>query len=268
MSNPITGRSPTARTSRGAQRPKRRRWKKLTPAARYGVLVAVLGALVTLAQFVVHGLRAEPRDMRGLAERELTVNTLAVGERAVLSTSVFRRPAIDYFRATRGLLVLTNRRLIFLGLHPRDFMAATDAPPTFEERDFPIDTAVTVDEGRAFFGVTHGVVVRAPGETLRLAVPSASWDAAQSLVLGMHQRDNALRGDGIQQRHLRERADAEQRAALAERHKPQYYTVRRGDAIGAIATQWNLTLDRLLEWNHKPDSKIRVGETLLVRPAE
>jgi hypothetical protein len=37
---------------------------------------------------------------------------------------------------TGGVLALTNRRLIFLGLRPRDFLSPTDATPTFEERDF------------------------------------------------------------------------------------------------------------------------------------
>src|SRR6185437_1926879 len=49
-----------------------------------------------------------------IAERELQLNTLQPGERVLRMVSVFKRPAINYFRATRGLLVLTNRRLLYL----------------------------------------------------------------------------------------------------------------------------------------------------------
>jgi LysM repeat protein len=43
--------------------------------------------------------------------------------------------------------------------------------------------------------------------------------------------------------------------------------VRRGDALGSIATIWNTTPDKLQAWNHLSGNKIRVGQTLMVRPA-
>ena len=91
--------------------------------------------------------RTDPRDSRAIAEREFQVNSIQPGERVHRQVSVFKRPAIDYFRATRGLLVLTDRRLLYLGLEPRDLLAAPDLPPTFEERDFPLDTSVRVTSG-------------------------------------------------------------------------------------------------------------------------
>ena len=63
------------------------------------------------------------------------------------------------------------------------------------------------------------------------------------------------------------RAEAERKAAEVERRKAKYYTVRRGDAVGSIATIWNTTPERLRAWNHLPDNKIRVGQVLMVRPA-
>ena len=104
-----------------------------------GLLVIVL---VVLVQFAVHVARTDPRDSRAIAERELQLNSLQPGEHVVRMVSVFKRPAINYFRATRGLLALTNQRLLYIGLEPRDLLAAPDLPPTFEERDFPIDTLV------------------------------------------------------------------------------------------------------------------------------
>ena len=70
-----------------------------------------------------------------------------------------------------------------------------------------------------------------------------------------------------QQRQLLAKADAQRRAAEAERRKAKYYTVRRGDALGSIATIWNTTPEKLQAWNKLPNNRIRVGQVLMVRPA-
>jgi hypothetical protein len=42
------------------------------------------------------------------AERELRLTVLRPTERVAASVSVWQRPLIDYFRATRGILVVTD----------------------------------------------------------------------------------------------------------------------------------------------------------------
>src|SRR3954469_4576782 len=158
------------------RRPPRIKKRKRIPAATlYVIVFAVLIAVAIVIQFGVHMARTDPRDSRAIAERELRVNTLQPGEHIIRMVSVFKRPAISYFRATRGLLVLTDKRLLYLGLEPRDLLAAPDLPPTFEEREFPLDTTVKVRSGRTFFGLAKAVVIKTPDETLRLGVPSGSW---------------------------------------------------------------------------------------------
>jgi hypothetical protein len=220
-----------------------------------------------LAQLALHAVRTDPRDSRTIAERELEVNTLQPGEHILHSVSVFKRPAIDYFRATRGLLVLTNNRLLYLGLEPRDLLAAPDLPPTFEEREFPIDTMVHVSAGRTFFGFAKAVVITTPNETFRLGVPSAAWPKADLMVVAVNARRDRAIVQRAEERQFLVRAEAQRRAAEADRRKAKYYTVRRGDALGSIATIWNTTADKLRAWNKLPDNKIRVGAVLLVRPA-
>src|SRR5438128_2059332 len=139
--------------------------KRIQPATLYAIVFAVLIAFAVLVQFGVHMARTDPRDARTIAERELQLNTLQSGERVFRMVSVFKRPAISYFRATRGLLVLTNKRLLYLGLEPRDLLAAPDLPPTFEEREFPLDTTVKVRSGRTFFGLAKAIVIETPNET-------------------------------------------------------------------------------------------------------
>jgi hypothetical protein len=239
----------------------------MQPAAMYMLGFAALVALAIIVQLIVHMARTDPRDSRAIAERELRVNTLQPGERVFRMVSVFKRPAIDYFRATRGLLVLTDKRLLYLGLEPRDLLAAPDLPPTFEERDFPLDTLVHVSSGRTFFGIAKAVVITTPNEQLKLGVPSAAWPQADLIVVGMAVRHDRAVQQRAQQRALLAKAETQRREAEAARRKAKFYTVRRGDALGSIATIWNTTPDKLQEWNHLSGNKIRVGQTLMVRPA-
>lgn len=237
-------------------RPRRaKRKRRMRPGTRYALIFAVLVAFAILAQFAVHMARTNPRDARTIAERELRVNTLAPDENVYRSVPVFQRPAIDYFRATRGLLVLTNKRLLYLGLQPRDLLAAPDMPPTFVERDFPIDTLVQLGAGRTFFGLAHAIVIRTPSSRLKLGVPADAWPKGKLMIIAMDVRHDRAVAEGVRQRKLRAMAEAERKAAEAEAAKPRFYTVRRGDALGSIATMWNTTTDRLRAWNHLPDSR-------------
>lgn len=233
----------------------------------YAVSVAGLILIAVVGQLVYHAVRTDPRDTRTIAERELQLNTLQPDERVLHAVSVFKRPAIDYFRATRGLLVLTNKRLLYLGLEPRDLLAAPDLPPTFEEKDFPIDTLVQVSAGRTFFGFAKAIVIRTPSEKLKLGVPAAAWPRANLMIIAMKVRHDRVVTHSAQQQQFLAKAEAQRKAADVDRHKPKFYTVRRGDALGGIATIWNTTPDKLRGWNKLPNNNIRVGQVLMVRPA-
>ena len=245
----------------------RRRKHRVQPGVRYSILVAAVVAIAVLAQFIVHIARTDPRDTRAIAERELQLNTLQPGEHPIRMVSVFRRPAINYFRATRGLLVLTNQRLLYLGLEPRDLLAAPDLPPTFEERDFPIDTLVRLSAGRTFFGAAKAIVIITPNERLDLGVPSGAWPKADLMIIAMNVRHYKAVFTSAVQHEFLAKAETQRKAAEVARRKPKYYTVRRGDALATIATIWNTTPERLRECNKLPDNRIRVGQVLMVRPA-
>jgi LysM domain len=253
---------PAPRRSRSGKRRRRGR-----PGLRYGLILGALFAVVVATQFVVHSARTDPRDTHTIAERELQLNTLQPGERVIRSVSVFKRPAINYFRATRGLLVLTNRRLLYLGLEPRDLLAAPDLPPTFEERDFALDTLVHVSAGRTFFGLARAIVIETPNETLRLGVPTDVWPSADVMIVAMDARRDRAVALGAVQRAFLAKAEAERKAAEAARRKPKFYTVKRGDALANIAIIWNTSPEKLREWNRLTDNRIRVGQVLMVRPA-
>lgn len=243
------------------------RFKRMSPAAKYTALLVTLVVMLVIGQVVLHSMRTEPRDSRLIADRELEVNVVGPGEKVETIISVAQRNPVDYFRATRGVLALTNKRIVFLGLRPRDMLAPSDAPPTFEQRDFPLDTAVSLSTGRAMAMLTKGVVLKTPDETLRLSVPEASWPEAQKLATRMTTARENAHAEAVRQEALRKVADEEWKQAVAAWHRAQYYTVRRGDAIGSIATQWNTSVEKLQQLNKMPDNRIRVGQTLLVRDA-
>ena len=239
----------------------------MSPAAKYTALLVTLALVVIVGQMVIHSMRAEPRDARMIADRELSVNVLEPGEKLETAVSVVQRSPIDYFRATHGVLALTSKRMVYLGLRPRDMLAPSDAPPTFEQRDFPLDTAVSLTTGRAMLMLTRGVVLKTPDETIRLAVPESSWPEAQKLAARMTGARERAHAEAVRQAELRKVADAEWKRAVEAWKKPQYHTVRGGDALGSIATMWNTTAEKLQQMNKLPDNRIRVGQTLLVREA-
>jgi hypothetical protein len=151
-------------------------------------------------------------------------------------------------------------------VRPRDMLAPPDAPPTIEERVFPVDTLVDLGRSRTFMFLARAITVETPDGTTRLGVPSSVWSDADRLVSTMDQRHEALREEGVRQAQLRQRAAAEWQQAQERMRQPRVYTVRRGDALGSIATQWNTTTDQLRRWNNLPGIGIRVGQTLVVRP--
>lgn len=269
MSTPLSADRPRSATAPALKRQGRRarRHRRLPPAAKYAVWFVALVLVALVAEFVYSTVTSEPRDARTIAERELRLNTLARGERVVREVSVFERPALDYFRATRGLLVLTDRRLLFLGLEPQDLLAAPDEPPNFTERDFPLDTVVHVSSGRTFFGFAKAIVIQTPHDVLRLGVPSQAWPRAELLLAALDSRDVRLRALGARRAAIRAHVDSLVRAASAEARKARYYTVRRGDALASIAARWNTTPERLQAWNKLPTNRIRIGQTLIVKPA-
>jgi hypothetical protein len=248
-------------------RPRIKRKRRMQPSVRYSLIFGGLVAIAIVVQFAVHIARTDPRDTRAIAERELEINALQPGEHVIRSVSVFKRPAISYFRATRGLLVLTNKRLLYLGLEPRDLLAAPDLPPTFEQRDFALDTMTRVSSGRTFFGIAKAVVIETPRETLKLGVPSGAWPNADLMIVAMNVRRDKAVATTAEQRAYLAKAEAERKQIETNRRKAKFYTVRRGDALGNIATIWNTTPDKLREWNKLSDNRIRVGQTLMVRPA-
>jgi hypothetical protein len=248
------------------QRPLLRRVHRHIPkGVWYGLGALGFAILVVLIQLALYMRRAEPRDARAIVQRELTSSVLRPGEQVVRSVPVFRRSPADYFRATRGLLVLTDRRLVYLGAPPRDITGASDAPPTFDQREFRIDTMTVLEPSFAVLGFTRALVVDTPDGALKLAVQSGAWPSAQLLRTAWDARHRKLELLGTWAARVRE-SRAELKRQLDEyMRQPVYHVVRPGDAMSSIASWYEVPVDSIAKLNGIVNNRIRIGQRLLIR---
>jgi len=258
-----------------------RRNRRRRRRARYPIWIKYLAwcvglaLAVSIAQIAVQAVRSDPRDAKAFAERELRLSTLRPGERVLAKVSVWQRPAIDYFRATRGLLVLTDAagdsahpiggRLIFLGLQPRDPLSPPDAPPTFEDRSWPIDTLATVSPTRTLFFLARGLRIRTPAGRVTVGVPSPESESADSLLAALGRKYAQLRAVGWQRREERRALDRARSTRATEGRGEWFHTVRRGEALASVARMFNTTPEEIRALNGLAGDKIRIGEKLKVK---
>ena len=224
-------------------------------------LLVVLPLLVLLGTVTLHNVRTEPRQAISLVEREITEGALRPSERALHSLPVYQRSAGDYFRRTRGALVMTPERLVYVGLLPRDVFAAGRDPDIFERAAFPIDTLTTVRPARAILATARAIEIGRDGETITLVVPRESWTLAESLLAAVDERHAAVRAEAA-------RIRAELAAAEEAAKRPIFHTVARGEALSTIAARYGITVERIQELNEMTDTRIKVGQSLLVKPDE
>jgi hypothetical protein len=260
------GVDPSGQNSAPPQRPLLRRVHRHVPNGVWYALGALaLAVLVVLVQLALYVRRAEPRDARAIVQRELKANVLQPGEQIIRSVPVYRRSPADYFRATRGLLVLTDRRLVYLGAPPRDITGPADAPPTFDQREFRIDTLTSLQSSFAVLGLTRALVVDTPDGALKLGVQSGAWPTAQLLRTAWDARHRKLELLGTWAAKVRD-ARAELKRQLEEyMRQPVYHVVRPGDAMSSIASWYEVPVDSIARLNGIVDNRIRIGQRLLIR---
>ena len=260
------------------RRNRRRRRRSHYPIwLKYLSWCVALAVLVTGGQIAFHAARSDPRDATLYALRQLRSSVLHPKERLRSAVNVWQRPAIDYFRATSGILVLTDApgdsikpdggRLIYLGLQPRDPMSPPDAPPTFDVREWPVDTLVEVEPTRTLFLFAKALRITAPSEariTLGMS-PSATPDA-EALRAQLARKYKYLREVGWQRREARRARDRASLVVTFEGRRAWYHTVRRGEAIASIAKMFNTSSEAIRALNNITGDRIRIGQTILVKP--
>ena len=256
---------------------RRRRRGHLPIWIKYAGWLVGLALLVTFGQIAFHAARSDPRDATVFSLRQLRSSVLKPNERLRSAVNVWQRPAIDYFRATRGILVLTDApgdslrpdggRLVYLGLQPRDPMSPPDAPPTFDIREWPVDTLVEVEPTRTFFLLANAMSITAPSEgRVTLGMSSSATADANALRTQLARKYKYLRQVGWQRREERRANDRARLVAIYEGRRAWYHTIRRGEAIASVAKTFNTSPEVIRSLNGIVGDRIRIGQTLLVKP--
>ena len=200
---------------------------------------------------------------------------LRPNEKVLAEVSVWQRPAIDYFRPTRGLLVITDApgdsanpvggRIIYLGLQPRDPLSAPDAPPTFDQRDWPVDTTVSVTATRTLGYLSRALRVATPREHLTAGVPSPASADADALLRAVGKKYSLIRAVGWQRREARRARDRGTQVAVYQGRREWFHTVRRGEALASVARMFNTTPEAVRALNGITGDKIKLGQKLKVK---
>jgi hypothetical protein len=224
----------------------------------------VIGLLVVIVALMIFGYAVFMRhvDARGAwrsAARELNGGMLHYGEHVEKFAKAFLRRPTDYYRASNGLLVATNDRVIFIGIAPSDKLENEDAPQTILQYEFPNDTLLTMKKERLYALTAHGVRVSHPASGTQIFAASRGDESAlDSVIDHVNRRLDALRVEAIRERRIR---------AAVKRliEQPIRYVVKRGDAISSIASRFDTTPENIRKWNNIVGDRVRIGDTLIVK---
>lgn len=239
-----------------AVRPVRRR---VLSASRRLVLWIVVGiGLVALIGYALYSNPADTGRARASA-RSLLPSAVDSGERVEQRADVYQRYWWDYYRETHGVLALTDRRVLFMGVPPANYLIPDDGPPASERREFGLDTLTVVTRGRVFLGTSPGIVLSSRNATERFAVPSDGRVATDAIVRSLARRQASIRETASRERRAQEYA-----AWLAR--LPVWHRVERGEALSTLATRYNTTVDQLRQLNSLVGDRVRIGQRLLVKP--
>jgi len=224
----------------------------------------VIGGVVITVGLMVFGYAVFMRhvDARGAwqaAARELNGGMLQYGERVEVFAKAFKRRPTDYYRASNGLLVATNERLIFIGISPSDKLRSEDAPPRILQYEFPNDTLLTLKKRRLYMLTAKGVRIgHGPATVQDFAASPGDEESLVKLTDHVNRRLDALRVEAIRETRIRS-------GITALINQPIRYVVRRGDAISSIATRFDTTPENIRAWNNIVGDRVRIGDTLIVK---
>ena len=236
-------------------RPRRRRTRVLTTV---GALVGFV-ALFFAGGYALWQGHLDPVVAQATLTRELSTYALEPGETVRASALLYWRSPLSYFRSTHAVLAATDRRLLLLTLTPPDPLTREAEEQLPSIRDLPKDTSVQLDTGRVMFGLSRGITVRARDVRERWAARDEQWPQVDAVVAELSTLQRAMREDGEAIRLAR-------LAALERARQPIWHVVRRGEALGSIATRYGTTPERLRELNTMATDRIRAGDSLLIKP--
>ena len=154
----------------GARMPRGHR----SPLVRMLVALTSSGALLAVAALVAAAAIVPPigarRTARDLASREVQVQ-LEPGEKVVASTFASQRRWTDMWRESFGMLVATDRRVLYVGAPPSPLLRPLDEGPTeLLVESYRYDAAFTIEPRERIWPLGEGLSLRTPAGDVKFII--------------------------------------------------------------------------------------------------
>jgi hypothetical protein len=217
----------------------------------------VVAALAVATVFPPIGAR---RAARAAAEREVMAQLLP-GERRVATAYASQREWTDVFREAFGILIATDRRLIYLSVPPTPLLRPRESGPAeLRVGSWSYDGSFTLEPRTFVFGLLRGLELRTPTDRRRFIVAEGE-EATTRLI---------ARAASDARRAVTDQFEAEvasQRAAPPEVTTYVTHVVRPGETLIGLARRYGTTPEVLQQLNAMSDGGIRAGQRLRVPQA-
>jgi hypothetical protein len=221
--------------------------------------IAIFAVAVLAFGYLFFTRRVNTQETWRDAVRELHASVLHYGEVPMWEAHVYQRHPTNYFRGANGVLAVTRDRLLYVGIEPKNQLTSEDAPSAILTSEFVNDTLLKLTLGRMYLFTARGVHLSRDGQMEEYAAMRGHEAELDSLVAYVGRSHTRQRSEAAAERILHE-----QITRLIRR--PLIYKIQRGDALLTIATRFGTTPELLRKWNHLSGDKIRVHDTLLVKP--
>jgi hypothetical protein len=261
-STPVPPAAPLPRRRRhvlraGAAYPRGRR----SPFVRSLVALTSSGALLLVSALVAAAAVVPPigarRTAREIAAREVKAQ-LEPGEQVVATTFASQRRWTDMWRESFGVVVATDRRVLYVGAPPTPLLRPRDEGPRelFVE-SYRYDAAFTLDPREREWKRGAGLVLRTPAGRVDFIVDPREMAGAFAVAESSAQARREVTRQA-------ERLDESNRAAPPPPTVYVPYVVRRGETLIQLARRFGTTPEVLQQLNQLQSDVIRAGQRLRV----
>jgi LysM repeat protein len=246
---------PSADAPAPRERRARSPWVRLLVALTSGTALLGTAGLVAAAAIVPPiGAR---RTAREAAQQEVA-SQLGPDERVVAQAFASQRRWTDMWRESFGVVVATNRRLLYVGAPPTPLLRPReDGPTELLVESYPYDVAFTLEPRTLFRGYGRGLVLRTPAAEVDFIVDDGSWTAARRVAQATAAARQAVTRD-------EDALTATTRAPAPPAARYASYVVRRGETLTALARRFQTSPDVLRQLNQLSADEIQVGQRLRV----
>lgn len=221
-------------------------------------ILAVAGVVAAAAMIPPIGARLRARES---AQREVRAQ-LAGDERIIASVFASQRRWTDMWRESYGVVVATDRRVLYVGAPPTPLLRPRDdGPDELLVESYPYDVAFTLEPRALFRGLVRGLALRTPGTSVNFIIDDATWrDALQVSRLSQNARRAVTKQD----------ADFAASSRMPAPRAAEYvsYVVQRGETLTGLARRFGTTPDVLRQLNQLKSDEIKSGQRLRVPRVE